>query len=75
MEVNGKTKRTSLEVYLSVVYNWGIIVLVCACMCAAVTYTLLKAIGFFTTVSWVALIIFDLMDICFLITGIMLVKT
>ena len=75
MEVTGKTKRTSLEVYLSVVYKWGIIVLVCACMCAAVTYTLLKAIGFFTTVSWVALIIFDLMDICFLITGIMLVKT
>ncbi|MCM1047563.1 MAG: methyl-accepting chemotaxis protein [Clostridiales bacterium] len=68
-------KKSAFEVYLSVVYKWGIIMLVGACMCAALTYTLLKAIGQFQTTSWTALIIFDIMDIVFLALGILLVKT
>lgn len=68
-------KRTAYEAYLSAVYTWGIIILVCACMCAAAVYTLLKVIGLFPTISWITLGIFDVMDICFLITGFMLVRT
>lgn len=68
-------KKTAFEVYLSVVYKWGIITLVCACMCAATLYTFLKVIGLFPTISWGTMIIFDIMDVCFLVTGFILVKT
>lgn len=68
-------KKTAFEVYLSVVYKWGIITLVCACMCAAVLYTFMKIIGLFPTVSWTAMIIFDIMDVCFLAGGLFLVRT
>ena len=68
-------KRTAFEAYLSAVYKWGILILVCACMCAATVYTLLKAIGLFPTISWITLGIFDVMDVCFLIIGIVLVRT
>lgn len=68
-------KKTAFEVYLSVVYKWGIISLVSACMCAATLYTFLKIIGLFPTVPWGAMVIFDIMDVCFLLTGIILVKT
>lgn len=67
--------KSSFEVYLSVVYKWGIIILVGACMCAASVYTALKVIGFFPTVSWTALVLFDIMDIIFLLSGLMLVRT
>lgn len=31
-------KKTSVEVYLSTVFKWGLIILVCACMCATVMF-------------------------------------
>lgn len=31
-------KKTAFEVYLSTVFKWGIIILVCACMCATVMF-------------------------------------
>lgn len=68
-------KKSAFEVYLSVVYKWGIIILVCACMCAAVLYTFEKIIGLFPTISWGTLIVFDIMDVCFLVGGLILVKT
>lgn len=68
-------KRSAYDVYLSVVYKWGILLLVCACMCAAAAYTLLKAVGLFPMVPWAALIIFDIMDIGFLLSGIMIIRT
>ncbi|MCI8409177.1 MAG: hypothetical protein HFJ09_07920 [Lachnospiraceae bacterium] len=68
-------KKSAFEVYLSVVYKWGIITLVCACMCAAVLYTFLKIIGLFPTISWGTMIIFDIMDVCFLVGGFILVQT
>jgi len=44
-------------------------------MCAAVLYTLFKSIGFFETVEWKSVIIFDIMDVIFFISGIVLVAT
>lgn len=68
-------KKSAFEVYLSVVYKWGIITLVCACMCAAVLYTFMKIIGLFPTISWGTMIVFDIMDVCFLAGGVILVRT
>lgn len=71
----GKKKKTAVEVYLSVVFKWGIIVLVSACMCATTMFTIEKLCGLYQTVSWIPIIIFALMDITFFTLGIRLVKT
>lgn len=68
-------KKTAFDVYLSIVFKWGIIVLVCACMCATVTFGSQKLIGLYQTVSWTALVVFIIMDIIFFICGMLLVKT
>ena len=58
-------KRTSLEVYLSVVFKWGLLILVSACMCATATFVTEKLIGLYPTVPWIAVLLFACMDICF----------
>lgn len=68
-------KKTALEVYLSIVYKWGIIILVSACMCASAMFTTEKLLGLYPSISWTALIIFVLMDITFFVSGLLLVKT
>lgn len=68
-------KKTAFEVYQSVVYRWGIIMLVCACMCATVTFLVEKLLGLYQTVPWIGIILFAIMDICFLLAGFVLVKT
>ncbi len=68
-------KRSSFEVYLSVVYKWGIMILVSACMCAVTLYTLLKALGLFPAIAWGTLIVFDIMDVIFFVSAVILVKT
>lgn len=67
-------KKTAFEVYLSVVYKWGIIILVCACMCATATFLTEKILGLYPEVSWVALLLFATMDVLFLVSGFLLVK-
>ncbi len=68
-------KKSSLEVYLSVVFKWGITILVSACMAAALTFTAMKLIGLYPTMPWAALLVFDLMDVCFFVTAMQLIKT
>lgn len=68
-------KRSSVEVYLSVVFKWGITILVSAVMAAAVSFTTMKIAGVYPTVSWIALLLFDCMDIVFFTSGMILVKT
>lgn len=68
-------KKTAVEVYLSVVYKWGLIVLVSACMCATATFTVEKLCGLYPTVSTVALVLFALMDITFFISAVRLIKS
>ena len=68
-------KKTAVEVYLSTVYKWGLIILVCACMCATVMFNTEKAFGLYPNVPWIALILFALMDISFFITAMIIVKT
>lgn len=72
---NEKKNKSAFEVYLSVVFKWGIIILVCACMCATATFLTEKLIGLYAGVSWIAVILFSLMDIIFLVSGLILVKS
>ncbi len=68
-------KKTAVEVYLSAVFKWGLIILVCACMCATVMFNTEKLLGFYPDVEWIALILFALMDITFFVTAVIIVKT
>lgn len=68
-------KKNAVEVYLSAVFKWGLIILVSACMCATVTFNTEKLLGFYPEVPWIALILFALMDIIFFVSAIFIVKT
>lgn len=68
-------KQTAVEVYLSAVFRWGLMILVSACMCATLTFNIEKLLGFYPKVPWIALILFALMDILFFISAIFIVKT
>lgn len=67
-------KKSSLEVYLQTVYKWGIIMMACSCMTASTCLTIFKIIGIMD-IAWIPLIIFDIMDVTFLVSGFLLVKT
>ena len=68
-------KKTAVEVYLSTVFKWGLIILVSACMCATATFNTEKLLGFYPDVPWVATILFATMDILFFIFAMFIVKT
>lgn len=68
-------KKTAVEVYLSTVFKWGLIILVSACMCATVMFNTEKLLGFYPDVKWITLILFALMDISFFIIAMIIVKT
>ena len=68
-------KKTAVEVYLSTVFKWGLIILVTACMCATATFNTEKLLGFYPNVPWIATLLFAAMDILFFIAAIFIVKT
>ena len=68
-------KKTAFDVYLSVVFKMGLIVLVCACMCATATFLTEKILKLYQDVPWLAVILFACMDVCFFITAILIVKS
>lgn len=50
MNQKSTQRKTSVDVYLSTVYKWGLIILVCACMCATVMFNTEKLFGLYPTV-------------------------
>ena len=68
-------KKSAFEVYLSAVFKWGIISLCGACMFATCMFITEKLLGFYQSMPWLAVICFSLMDVCFLICGMMILKT
>lgn len=68
-------KRTAVEVYLSMVFKWGLIILVCACMCATLTFNTEKLIGFYPEVPWLATIMLGVMDSIFFVIAILIIKS
>lgn len=69
------TKRTSVEVYLSMVFKWGLFILVCACMCATVMFNTEKIFGLYPNVSWLATIGLGIMDVIFFVTAMFIIKS
>ncbi|SEK28096.1 Methyl-accepting chemotaxis protein (MCP) signalling domain-containing protein [Pseudobutyrivibrio ruminis] len=68
-------KKTAFEVYLSAVFKWGIIALTGACMFATCMFIVEKLLGFYQTMPWLAVICFALMDVGFLVAGMLILKT
>ena len=68
-------KRTAVEVYLSTVFKWGLIILVCSAMCATIMFNTEKLLGFYPDVPWLATILLGIMDITFFVIAIVIVKT
>ena len=68
-------KKTAVEVYLSTVFKWGLIILVCACMCATVMFNTEKIFGLYPTVPWIATIGLGIMDCIFFVTAVLIVRT
>lgn len=70
-----KTTLTALDEYINKVYFLVLLLVPGACQCAGLTYTLEKLLGLYPTVSWAALIIFDITCLIYLATGIYFVRT
>lgn len=70
-----KKKQTAVEVYLSTVYKWGLLILVCACMCATIMFNTEKIFGLYPDVPWLATIMLGVMDAAFFATALLIVKT
>lgn len=68
-------KKTAVEVYISTVFKWGLFILVCACMCATVMFNVEKMFGLYPTVPWLATIMLGVMDTCFFVTAIMIIRS
>ena len=65
-------KKTAVEVYLSTVFKWGLIILVSACMCATVMFNTEKLFGLYPTVPWLATIGLGIMDSIFFVIAILI---
>ncbi len=68
-------KKTAVEVYLSMVFKWGLIILASACMCATVMFNTEKLFGLYPTVPWMATIGLGIMDVTFFVIALLIVKS
>ena len=71
----GKKYKSALEEYLNKIYVLVLLLVPGACQCAGILYTVEKMFGLFPTVSWSALIIFDVVCLLYLSIGIYFIKT
>lgn len=67
--------KSALDEYINKVYVLILLLVPGACQCAGLLYTTEKILGLFPTVSWPALIIFDITCLLYLCIGIYFVKT
>ena len=56
------------------VFKFVILLFPGATLCAGLTYSIIKLLGFYPTVSWVGLSIFDFTCFCYFVVGLFLVK-
>lgn len=66
---------TALDEYINKVYVLVLLLVPGACQCAGLAYTFSKIVGWLPSVSWIALIIFDVTCLLYLILGIVLIRT
>lgn len=70
-----KKALTALEVYINKVYVLVLLLVPGTCILAGVGYTANKLQGFFTDVSWIGLIVFDLSCILYMLISLYFIKT
>ena len=78
METEVKVKKrylSALDEYINKVYILVLLLVPGACECAGLAYTFSKFMGWLPSVSWVALIIFDVTCLLYLAIGIFFIKT
>ena len=75
MEDNRKTHLSALDEYINKVYILVLAVILGACQCAGILYTFEKIMGWLPSVSWIALIVFDVSNVFYLLIGIFFIKT
>ena len=75
MGTTEKKYKSALDEYINKVYMLILLLVPGACQCAGLLYTTEKLLGFFPTVSWTALIIFDITCLLYLCIGIYFVRT
>lgn len=68
-------EKTAVEVYIATVFKWGLLIMMCASMCATVMFNVEKMFGLYPTVPWLATIILAVMDICFFMAAIMIIRS
>lgn len=66
---------SALDEYINKVYVLVLLLVPGACQCAGLAYTFEKIMGWLPSVSWTALIVFDVTCLLYLTIGIILVKT
>lgn len=75
METKKKIYLSALDEYINKVYILVLLLVPGACQCAGLAYTFERFMGWLPGVSWIALIIFDITCLMYLIIGIFLIKT
>lgn len=70
-----KKYKTALDEYINKVYVLILLLVPGACQCAGLFCTVMKALGFYPTVDWITLIIFDITCLLYLAIGIFFVRT
>ena len=70
-----KKYSSALDEYINKVYVLILLLVPGACQCAGILYTIEKICGLFPTVSWLALIVFDITCLIYLAIGIYFVRT
>lgn len=62
------------DLYMSKVYVWIMLLITGSIVAAGVTFTLLKSLGFYSSIPWIGLIVFDITDLLYVAAGIYLIK-
>lgn len=78
MTMSGNENRkhlSALDEYINKIYILVLLLVPGACECAGLAYTFSKIIGWLPSVSWIALIIFDVTCLIYLAMGIFFIKT
>lgn len=70
-----KINVTALDEYNRKAYAIVLLAVTGACQAAGILYTLMKCLGFFPTVNWTALIIFDVTCLIYLAAAIFFIRT
>ncbi len=73
--MNEKREISAIDMYYGKVYVWILLIATGAFACATVTFSVLKILGFYPTVSWIALVSLLLIDVIIMATGIVMVRT